>query len=721
MTTPVILPNGGAIGDNDDITIATSTAGATIYYTTDGTDPTIASTVYSAPFTLDADATVKAFAVKTGFGDSAVASASFTFIQTVATPTLSPAGGTFSDSVTVSLQTSTPGATIYYTTNGTTPSTASTAYTGSFTLTADATVSAFAVATGYDNSAVASADFTVTTSSSGQQPYGSTPWPVPGLVETENYDEGGEGVAYHDKKAGNTGAVYRTDDVDIWPSNDTGDAGYYVAVATTEWLEFTVDVATAGQYTLYLRATTPFDGRRLHVEVDGNNVTGTINVPNTGSWQSWQTLSVPGTLAAGQHVMRLVGDEGQVNVNWMDFYETGGTATVATPTISPAGGTFSDSVTVSLQTSTPGATIYYTTNGTTPSTASTAYTGSFTLTADATVSAFAVATGYDNSAVASADFTVTTSSSGQQPYGSTPWPVPGLVETENYDEGGEGVAYHDKRAGNTGAVYRTDDVDIWPSNDTGDAGYYVAVATTEWLEFTVDVATAGQYTLYLRATTPFDGRRLHVEVDGNNVTGTINVPNTGSWQLWQTLSVPVTLAAGQQVMRLVGDEGQVNVNWMELTNGSSGPTSGMETQFNEVTSNAGLQYTGESYGASWGDMNGDGWYDLWVGNHGYRGNGPGLYRNNGDGTFTNVASALVGYRGDSDVHGSAWADFDNDGDQDLYVTTGADKNRCLEPHCGNQLFVNEGGAFEDLSRYDGTRLLYRSSPRTDLVRLQQRW
>jgi hypothetical protein len=123
----------------------------------------------------------------------------------------------------------------------------------------------------------------------------------------------------------------------------------------------------------------------------------------------------------------------------------------------------------------------------------------------------------------------------------------------------------------------------------------------------------------------------------------------------------------------------------------------MQGQFKDVTAGAGVRYKGETWGASWGDMNGDGWLDLWVGNHGIRGKGPGLYRNNKNGTFTNVVSALAGYRGDTDVHSAAWSDFDNDGDQDLFITTGGLDGRCLEPQCGNQLFVNENGRFHDLA------------------------
>ena len=93
------------IDDVDTIALTTTTDGATIHYTTNGNDPTDASPIYSSPFSLSADATVKAFAVKTGLNDSAIAQASFTIIQTVATPTISPAGGTYNDSVEVSLET----------------------------------------------------------------------------------------------------------------------------------------------------------------------------------------------------------------------------------------------------------------------------------------------------------------------------------------------------------------------------------------------------------------------------------------------------------------------------------------------------------------------------------------------------------------------------------------------------------------------------------------
>jgi hypothetical protein len=83
-------------------------------------------------------------------------------VPTAATPAFTPAAGTYSSAQSVTLTDATPGAVIYYTVNGSTPTTASTLYTGAFTVTATTTVNAIAVASGYTNSAVGSATYTIT-------------------------------------------------------------------------------------------------------------------------------------------------------------------------------------------------------------------------------------------------------------------------------------------------------------------------------------------------------------------------------------------------------------------------------------------------------------------------------------------------------------------------------------------------------------------------------
>lgn len=89
--------------------------------------------------------------------------------------------------------------------------------------------------------------------------------------------------------------------------------------------------------------------------------------------------------------------------------------------------------------------------------------------------------------------------------------------------------------------------------------------------------------------------------------------------------------------------------------------------FIEVSENAGVAYRGQSFGASWGDYNGDGFDDLWVTNHGFTGQ---LFVNQRDGSFTEISNPFRERSGFRDEHGAAWADFDNDGDSDLLQTFG---------------------------------------------------
>jgi len=123
--------------------------------------------------------------------------------------------------------------------------------------------------------------------------------------------------------------------------------------------------------------------------------------------------------------------------------------------------------------------------------------------------------------------------------------------------------------------------------------------------------------------------------------------------------------------------------------------------FTEVTQGAGVAFFGESYGAAWGFFNDDLLPDLWVPNH----HDPAsLFLNNGDGTFTDIAPVTLQQAAGVDPHGSAWADFDNDGDQDLAVSVGGAFGNELgqeEPSIHyDQLYVN------DDSRLDNQAFLY---------------
>lgn len=114
--------------------------------------------------------------------------------------------------------------------------------------------------------------------------------------------------------------------------------------------------------------------------------------------------------------------------------------------------------------------------------------------------------------------------------------------------------------------------------------------------------------------------------------------------------------------------------------------------FEEVADSANINYVGLSYGAAWGDFNGDIYPDLYVSNHT---NAVILYLNQGDGTFENISSQVFSQELEEqirDTHGAAWADFDNDGDEDLLQLVGAARGTGADP---NLLFVNNGEVLEE--------------------------
>jgi hypothetical protein len=325
----------------------------------------------------------------------------------------------------------------------------------------------------------------------GPTPFSGTAAPLPGRIEAENYDKGGEGVAYHDTTAGNSTGAYRGDNVDIRPTTDSSGAFNLKSVRASEWLAYTVNVAGAGTYTIELRVASAGAGGTAHLEIDGSKVTGAIALPDTGGWNTWRTVTISGvSLPAGTHVLKLVidanGSSGSAaDINWI---------AVSAPAAPPVA-------------------------------RSTPYTGT---------------------AIA----------------------LPGRVEAENYDKGGAGLAYHDTTAGNSSSVYRSDDVDIRATTDSSGAYNLKSVRAGEWLAYSVNVASAGSYTVDLRVASSGTGGTVHLEIDGARVTSAIALPDTGGWNTWRTVTVPgVSLPAGAHVLKLVVDANgaagtAADINWI---------------------------------------------------------------------------------------------------------------------------------------------------------------
>lgn len=313
---------------------------------------------------------------------------------------------------------------------------------------------------------------------------------LPGRIEAENYDKGGEGVAYHDATSGNSGGAYRAEDVDIKATSDASGAYNVKTIRAGEWLAYSVNVAAAGSYTLAFRVASAGTGGTVHVTVDGVNVSGAIALPDTGGWAAWKTVTKTGvTLPAGVHVLTFAVDA------------------------NGSGGTAADLNWIDVSASAPAVT---------------------------------------------------------RAWGGTPAALPGVIEAENYDTGGEGVSYHDTTPGNSSGVYRNDGVDIRATTDSS-GGYNVkSIRAGEWLAYTVDIGAAALYAIDLRVASSGTGGTVHVAVDGTDVTGSIALPDTGGWNTWQTVTkTGVSLPAGTHVVTLVVDaNGSVgtaaDLNWIRI-------------------------------------------------------------------------------------------------------------------------------------------------------------
>ena len=340
LPTPTITVSGDAAGAADtyyfsaNVTISEAQNGATVYYTTDGTTPTLASTVYNAPFTVTTTCTVKAIAVMDNYANSDVATADINIeIPTVATPTFTPNTGTYADSVVFTLTCVTEGAAIRYTTDGSEPATTSTLYTVPVTLSNTSTVKAKAFKTDWNASETASVIYTIAHE--------------PALAVTPNALSFSSSVLTNNFEIT---SAFLTAPISISCNNT----------------HFSLSESSIPATTASASVTVTFDGTMP--------TTGIITI-------SSDTLSAEIALTA--------------------------TAKLAAPTITPATGTTDTAITVSIA-SANNANIYYTLDGTIPTAASTLYAAPFVLNTEGvyTVTAIAIQEGWESSETASATYTI---------------------------------------------------------------------------------------------------------------------------------------------------------------------------------------------------------------------------------------------------------------------------------------------------------------------------
>jgi hypothetical protein len=409
--TASFSPVAGEVVSGTTVAISTTTPNATIYYTTDGSTPGTSSMRYTAPIAITAAMTIKAIVVASGFANSAIASAAYTLAPppTAATPTFSPVAGAVPSGSTVAISTTTPGATIYYTTDGSDPTLSTTQYTAPITITAAMTIKAIAMASGFVNSAVASADYTLTV-----VPTAVTPTFSPGAGAVLS----GTTVTISTTTAGAT--IYYTTD---GSTPGTSSTPYTTPIAITAAVTIKAIATASGfadsamgsaAYTILPPAATPTFNPAAGALVAGTTVAISSTTPNATIYYTTDG-STPGTSStmytAPIAITAAATIKAIATASGFASSAVGSAAytilpPVATPTFSPGAGAVLSGTTVTISTTTAGATIYYTTDGSTPGTSSTPYTAPIAITAATTIKAMATASGFANSAVGSATYTI---------------------------------------------------------------------------------------------------------------------------------------------------------------------------------------------------------------------------------------------------------------------------------------------------------------------------
>jgi len=432
VATPTATPGAGAVAAGSTVTLSTATAGASIYYTTDGTNPSSGSTLYAVPISINANVTIKAIAVKGGMSDSDILTAAYTILPPgqVATPAATPGAGAVAAGSTVTLSTATAGASIYYTTDGTNPSSGSTLYAVPISINANVTIKAIAVKGGMSDSDILTAAYTILPP--GQV---ATPAATPGAGAVA----AGSTVTLSTATAG--ASIYYTTDGTNPSSGSTLYAGAISITANVTLKAIAVkggmsdsDILTAA-YTILPpgQVATPAATPGAGAVAAGTTVT--LSTATAGAVIYYTTDGSDPTTASTMYAAPIVINAavtikafavtaGMTDSSIMEAaYTVLPPDQVAAPTANPPAGMVAAGTLVTLSTTTPGATIYYTTDGSDPSIGSSVY-DPIIIYIPLTVKAIAVKPGMTDSTVMTAQYTILNPYDGGGATEQPPAPAP---------------------------------------------------------------------------------------------------------------------------------------------------------------------------------------------------------------------------------------------------------------------------------------------------------
>ena len=402
---------------------------------------------------------------------------------------------------------------------------------------------------------------------------------LPGTVECENFDGGQEGIVYHDTDNRNTGNAksYRTNGggVDIV---NTGDGYGLGETMAGEWVEYTVDVLEEGLYSFEALASAGAYGASFNLALSNYSeqtpLTDNITVPcpKLGDFSNYQTIYgrmlVP--LQKGKQVIRLNVTGGQCNFDRITFSRVDVNENMkVSVSASPVTPTVGSSVTVKSSANNGGEgikCIRLYANGVLFATLTEApYQAEYVPDMKGLCYITAIAEDMDGneSKIATTRISV---KNVQKPFGDMV-SLPGVIEAENFDEGGETLSFHDTdKVDEGGTKYRSDNegLDIV----TGNGGYAIGyTAANEWTEYTVNVTDPGKYEFEATVSSGVTGSSFRICLVKNSTImtlATVTVPQTGSsnWDTYKVVKGVLSrnLEEGEQVLRLVISGAQCNID-----------------------------------------------------------------------------------------------------------------------------------------------------------------
>ncbi len=442
--TPVISPAAESFSTSVSVVIADSTPNASIYYTTDGSAATTRSTLYSAPVNVSSSEIIHAVASATGYDVSAQSSVTYTHLDQVPAVAFSIAGGTYTSAQTLTLSDSAANSSIYYTTDGSTPTTLSTRYSSPIVVNTNEVVTAMAVAPNLINSTPASQTYIIELGQTGinfTQGFAASSGLI---IQNGSSQLEDTRLQLTDGEPSEAGSAFYYEPVNIQafastfsfqlstPNADgftfiiqnapggTANVGLsggnlgYAKIGNSVAIKFDLySNAGEGQDStgLYMNGAVPtvpaidlsstginlHSGDQMTVNLAYNGATLFMNITDivtSATWSTSWTIDIPAIIGSNTAYVGFTGGTGGETASQKILTWTYSVATPApSPTFSPAAGTYTGTQAVSINYATSGATVYYTTDGTLPTTSSAAYSAPIQVSNSETIHAMAVASG----------------------------------------------------------------------------------------------------------------------------------------------------------------------------------------------------------------------------------------------------------------------------------------------------------------------------------------